>query len=227
MRFVEFGEVAQRLHGKSVAIVGGAPSVLQNAPGFVDAHDVVVRVNNYRTGREQGFRCDVFYSFFGGSIKKSAAELLADGVALCLCKCPDAKPIESNWHESKGKHAGVDFRSIYRARDEWWFCDTFIPTVPHFMRGFELLDRHIPTTGFAAILDVLLCNPARVYLTGFDGFSSGLHNVNEKWRPGDPADPIGHKPELELAWIARNLHNYPLSVDQRLTELIREQLMPA
>ena len=221
MRFVEFAEVADRLRGKSVAVVGGAPSCLDNAPGFVDLHDVVVRVNNYRTGSAQGTRCDVFYSFFGGSIKKTPAELRADGVTLCMAKCPDAKPIESPWHEKMGKSAGVDFRGIYEARRHWWFCDTFIPEVPHFLRTFELLDGHIPTTGFAAILDVLACEPASVYLTGFDGFTSGLHNVNERWRPGNPEDPIGHRPEMELAWIAANLGNYPLSVDAKLTTLIR------
>ena len=174
MRFVEFAEVADRLRGKSVAVVGGAPSCLDNAPGFVDLHDVVVRVNNYRTGSAQGTRCDVFYSFFGGSIKKTPAELRADGVTLCMAKCPDAKPIESPWHEKMGKSAGVDFRGIYEARRHWWFCDTFIPEVPHFLRTFELLDGHIPTTGFAAILDVLACEPASVYLTGFDGFTTDL-----------------------------------------------------
>lgn len=220
MRFVQFSDVAERFRGKSVAIVGGAPSALDNAPGFVDGHQVVVRVNNYKTGPAQGTRCDVFYSFFGGSIRKTPDELRTDGVTLCVCKCPDAKPIESPWHERMGKQTGIDFRYIYRARMDWWFCDTFVPDVPHFLRTFELLDGHIPTTGFAAILDVLACEPASVYLTGFDGFTSGIHH-GEKWKPGDPTDPIGHRPEMELAWLAANLGNHPLSVDGKLTALIR------
>ena len=93
--------------------------------------------------------------------------------------------------------------------------------MPHFLRSFELLDGHISTTGFAAILDVLACEPASLYLTGFDGFTSGLHNVSDKWKPGDPTDPIGHRPEMELAWLAANLGNYPMSVDGKLTALIR------
>lgn len=221
MRFVEWSKVVERFRGRSVAIVGGAPSCLDNATGFVDSHDIVVRVNNYRTGQAQGTRCDVFYSFFGNSIKKAPAELRADGVTLCIAKCPDAKPIGSPWHERHGKQAGIDFRYIYRARKDWWFVDTFVPDVPHFLRSFELLDGHIPTTGFAAILDVLACEPASLYLTGFDGFTSGLHNVSDRWKPGDPTDPIGHRPGMELAWIAANLGNYPMSVDGKLTALIR------
>lgn len=221
MRLVAWSDVVERFRGRSVAIVGGAPSALDNAPGFVDSHDEILRVNNYRTGLAQGTRCSVFYSFFGNSIRKTPAELQADGVTLCMCKCPDAKPISSPWHEQRGKQNGVDFRYIYRARKDWWFGDVFIPGVPHFLRTFELLDGHIPTTGFAAILDVLACEPERLYLTGFDGFTSGLHNVNEKWKPGDPTDPIGHRPEMELAWLAANLENYPLSVDGKLAVLIR------
>jgi len=223
MQFVDFSEVAARLRGRTVAIVGSAPSVLDNAPGSVDSHDVVVRANNYKTGSAQGFRCDAHYSFYGNSIRKTRAELQADGVTLCLCKCPDAKPITSEWHEKHGKQAGIDFTYIYRARKDWWFTDTYIPDVPHFLRTFSLLNGHIPTTGFAAILDVLACQPASVYLTGFDGFTSKLHNVNEAWRPGDPTDPIGHRPEKELAWIAANMSNYPLTADGKLTALIQAQ----
>lgn len=220
MRFVSLVEVVERFHGKRVALVGGAPTVLDNKPGFVDGHDVVVRVNNYRTGEKQGVRCDVFYSFFGGSIKKTAEELKADGVTLCMCKVPNSRPINSAWHESRRKLNGIDFRYIFEVRKSWWFCDTYIPDDAHFIRSFELLGRHIPTTGFAAILDVLGCMPRELYLTGFDGFASGLHNVNEKWRPGDPSDPIGHRPGQELAWLARNADRFPVRFDEALQQRI-------
>jgi hypothetical protein len=220
MRFITFEETAERLHGKSVAIVGSAPSVLGNVPGFVDSHDVVVRVNNYKLGEPQGFRCDVFYSFFGHSIRKTDVELKADGVKLLMCKCPDAKPLESDWHERNCKPLGVDFRYIYQDRKDWWFADTFVPSVEHFMKSFELLGKHVPTTGFSAILDVLACNPKSVYLTGFDFMTSGIHNVDEKWRPGDPSDPIGHRPEREFAWIRDNRRLKPLTFDKHLSSMI-------
>jgi hypothetical protein len=221
MRFVSYSEASEKFIGKTVAIVGSAPSCAENEPGFVDSHDVVVRVNNYRTGDRQGHRCDVFYSFFGGSIKKSIADLKADGVTLCMCKCPNSRPIESEWHSrAPGRVNGIDFRYIYRMRADWWFCDTWIPSTDHFRRSFQLLDRHIPTTGFAAVLDVLAMRPRSVYLTGFDFFSSGLHNVNEKWRPGDPHDPIGHVPEREAKWIATNLGSYPIALDATLERLL-------
>ena len=223
MHSVIFDEAAAYLRGKSVAIVGSAPSVLDNEVGFIDSHEVVVRINNYKISPAAGLRCDVHYSFYGNSIRKTRDELKRDGVKLCICKCPDAKPIESAWHEANYKQAGIDFRYIFELRKDFWFCDTFIPTVKHFMRSFNLLGRHIPSTGFSAILDVLACEPRSVYLTGFDMFSSGLHNVDEPWRPGDPADPIGHRPDLEAKWLRENQSRYPLTFDAKLAELMREK----
>lgn len=220
MRFVTFAEAAEYLRGKTVAVVGSAPSVLDNEPEFVDSHDAVLRVNNYKTGYLQGYRCDVHYAFYGSSVRKSAENLKQDGVKLCMCKCPDAKPLECDWHERNGKLLGIDFRYIYRARADWWFCDTFVPTIEHFLRSFHLLGKHVPSTGFAAILDVLACGPSSVYLTGFDFFASGVHNVDEPWRPGDPADPIGHRPELEAVWLGTNAHRYPLIFDVKLATLL-------
>lgn len=219
MNFLTRSQLRPRFEGKRVAIVGSGPGVLLNAPGYIDEHDVVVRVNNYKIQQPfTGRRTDVHYSFYGSSIKKPAEQLQRDGVTLCMCKCPDAQPIECDWHRANGKMNGIDFRYIYRNRAAWWFCDTYVPTVEEFLAGFELLGWHVPTTGFAAILDVLSLAPASVYLTGFDGFTSGVHNVDEKWRPGDPTDPIGHDPARELAWLRANRARF--LADPKLTALL-------
>lgn len=219
--FCDRGAVVEALHGRRVALVGSGPGVVGNARGFIDGHDVVVRVNNWKLGPAAGRRTDVFYSFFGASIRKTAAEAQSAGVKLCVCKCPDAKFIESRWHAEHGKERGVDFRLIYRERAAWWFCPTYVPTLDEFMAKFRLIGNRVPTTGFAALLDVLACEPASVYLTGFDFFTSGLHNVNERWKPGNPADPIGHAPALEAAWVARNMVHRPITGDLRLQQVLR------
>jgi len=218
--FVSFDRVGETFRGKRVAIVCSGPSCLNHDAGFIDSHDVVVRVNNFLTGPRQGRRADVFYSYFGGAIRRTVAELKQAGVALCVSKVPNAKPIDSEWHEKRGKTKAVDFRYIYRARQHWWFCPTFVPSPEHFLRSFHLLGGRVPTTGFAAILDVLECAPASVYLTGFDGFTSGIHNVNEKWRRGNPDDPIGHRPDLELDWLAGPGQAHPLRCDPALQRII-------
>ena len=80
------------------------------------------------------------------------------------------------------------------------------------------IDLVATTTGFAAILDVLDCQPKNIYLTGFDFFTSGLHNVDERWRPGDPADPIGHRPQAEAHWV--QAHADQFLFDRRLRQLL-------
>lgn len=226
MRFVTFEEAAGTFRGKSVALVGSAPSCLDNEPGFVDSHEVVVRVNNYKTGERQGYRCDVFYSFFGNSIKKLAETLRRDGVRLMMCKLPNSKPLKSEWHEARNKPEGVDYRYIYRNRAAWWFCDTFVPDDARFLTKFESLGKHQPTTGFSAILDILEAKPRSCYLTGFDFFSSKLHNVDEPWRAGDPTDPICHRPDLEAQWLVDNAYRFPVTFDPKLKSLV-DYMAPA
>ncbi len=220
MRFVSRAEVAPVFAGKQVVIVGSGPGVLDNRPGAIDAHDVVVRVNNYKLSPETGRRTDVFYSYFGNAIRKRAEDLVRDGVGLCMCKCPNANAIRSDWHKQRGKLAGVDFRWIYTLRESWWFTETYVPDLAEFLEQFELLGRRIPTTGFAAILTVLSFAPASVHLTGFDFFSSGVHNVNEKWKPGAADDPVGHAPEREAALLRGLELAHPITTDRRLRAVL-------
>lgn len=221
MRWLSRQEVRPRFEGRTVAVVGSGPGILENKPGVIDGHEVVVRVNNYRCiDYRTGRRCDVFYSFFGSSIRKTADELRADGVTLCMSKIPDAQPIESDWHRRNGKMIGVDFRPHFRRRRDWWFCDTYVPTVAEFMVAFDLLGRHMPTSGFAAVIDVLDFGPKRVHLSGFDFFRSKIHNLKDPWRPKNLDDPIGHVPEAELAWLRRAAPTLPITCDPTLERLL-------
>lgn len=209
------------LAGRTVAIVGSGPGVLDNEPGFVDSHEVVIRVNNHRCSAAAGWRTDAHYSFYGSSIKVPREDLIAQGVKLCLCKCPDAKFMESEWHKQRNKPHGVDWRYIYQARRDWWWVPTFVPSVEEFREGFNLLGSHVPTTGFSAVLFALSCRPKSILLTGFDFFASGVHNVDERWRPGDPTDPIGHVPHLERQWLADNLRHHDITCDRRLAGILK------
>ena len=216
MLFSDKERLKSYFQGKTVAIVGSAPSCLMNEPGKIDSHDIVVRVNNYKLMGNTGRKTNVHYSFYGFSVKKSAAEMKHDGVELCMNKCPNSQPIQSDWHRLNGCMAGVDFTQIYKRREHFWFTDTYVPTDEDFLRSFNLLGGHIPTTGFAAILDVLLLEPKLVYLTGFDFFKTRLHNVDEHWRPRKSNDPIGHVPDRERQWLIDNIHNYPIELDKVL-----------
>lgn len=209
-----------------MAIVGSGPGCLDNEPGLIDSFDVVVRISNFKLSPETGGRTDVFYSFFGDSIRKSIADLRRSGVTLCMCKCPNDHAIQSRWHEQHSRMKGVDFRYIYRNRANWWFCDTYIPDTETFLQKFRLLGDHVPTTGFAAVLDILSFSPAHVYLTGFDFFRSGVHNVNERWQARNADDPIAHDPERELQWLRLNAPRLPVTFDKRLNWIMQHGDIP-
>lgn len=212
--------MASILKGKRIALIGSGPGCLSNKPGFIDSHEVVVRVNNHKIGKQQGYRTDIHYSFYGASIRKTAQELKSEGVRLVMCKCPNGQFIDSDWHQKNNKQNGVDFSYIYRYRADWWFCDTYVPTLDEFMSGFNLLGGRVPTTGFSALLDLLSYEPESVYMTGFDFFASKIHNVNERWKPGDPSDPIGHAPEREKDWLVNA--DIPVSFDSHLTKITND-----
>jgi len=213
MHFCDREHVLSVLQGKTVALVGSGPGVAANAKGLVDSHDIVIRVNNHKLTPATGYRTDVHYSYYGNAIKKSAIQLQREGVILCMCKCPNDQFVESEWHRVNGKMNGVDFRWIYEMRASWWFCPTYVPSTAEFVAHFELLGKHVPTTGFAALLDVLSFEPKHIFVTGFDFFTSGIHNLNERWRPNNPADPIRHMPELERDLIRQHVNDLPITLD--------------
>lgn len=218
--FLTWDEVAEIFDRKSVAVVGSGPSCMQNKGERIDDHDLVVRVNNYKLAPiKTGKRTDVHYSFYGNSIKKTAQQLQSDGVKLCMCKCPDARFIESEWHTKRGAEHGIDYRWIYNQRAGWWFSDVYAPTKERFQEYFDLMQNHIPTTGFQCILEILKTPARSIYITGFDFFSSRIHNVDERWQPGRPDDPIGHRPELEREYI-RNLMDSRVSYDKALSDIV-------
>lgn len=192
--------------GKRVVIFGSAPSALNNSARNIDKYDVIVRVNNYKTkGFELkvGSRTDVHYAFYGTSVRKTAEELKEDGVYLCMCKCPDAKVLDHHKMVTfDSQNLGGDFRYIYKNRKNFWFTKTYVPEKLELEIIMSRLDGHMPTTGFAAIMTIMEANPKELYITGFDGFTSKLHNINEPWRDkSERIDPTCHNPDKELDYL--------------------------
>ncbi len=197
--FVKKDWIKDYFNNKRVAIFGSAPNCLDNDGQEINKYDIIVRVNNYKIkGYEShvGSRTDVHYAFYGSSIRKTKEELINDGVKLCMCKCPNAYLFDHNvpWDP---KNHGSDFRWIYHNRKDFWFCPVYVPTKEDFMNYYDALNGHIPTTGYACILDIIQCNPSELYITGFDGFTTKIHNVNELWREKHRDDPIAHMPNAE------------------------------
>jgi hypothetical protein len=216
--YIDLNNVKERFKDKEVIIIGSAPSCLQNTRNFVESFDEIVRINNYKTkGIDKrgnhydytdkvGERTDYHFSFYGGSVKKTQADLRK--IKAHLCKCPNDVCHITEWAKQNGQIQGGDFRPLYRRREGFWVAPVYIPEKYHYLKLFRHLDDHVPTTGFYAIWEIMRCKPKRLYITGFDFFSSGVHNVDEKWKAGKKEDPICHVPEKEKeilkAWYRDN-----------------------
>ena len=120
-----------------------------------------------------------------------------------MCKCPnDFCFPHHEMVEWDPPNRGGDFRWIYENRQDFWFGPVYIPTVDDFMKYYNDLGGHVPTTGYSCILDVLRCDFKELYITGFDGFHSKTHNINEGWRDKKHRyDPVCHVPEVEIKRI--------------------------
>lgn len=219
--------------GKTVAIVGSAPSVLNNIASNIDSCDLVVRINNYKTKgidlknipydytAQVGVRVDYHYSFYGGSIRTTQKDLKEAGCKGHLCKCPNDDCHVTDWHKQKNFTQGGDFRPIYRRRHDFWIAPVYVPEKAHYMKLFNILDKHVPTTGFACIWEIAQLEPKYMYITGFDFFSSGKHNTDEIWRPGHQDDPIKHTPDKEAELLKQWAYkNKMYRLDEQLRGLL-------
>lgn len=193
------------IKGKRVCLVGGGPSALNNRAGYIDSFDTVVRVNQFKlTGNNTGRRVDVHFSFFGNSVKTNRLELINAGCKVCVIKSPPWKVIHSEWKANKSSRSAINPEYIYRAREKWWPCPAVIISEDELLSDFFMLGGHVPTTGFSAMMAILRRYPAILYMTGFDFFESGKHNLNERWEGIDSRNPIRHRPDLEYEFIKGN-----------------------
>lgn len=220
-------EVRDYFKGKRVCVMGSAPSCLDNVGSDIDGYDSVVRVNNFKiVGFEDkvGTKCDVHYSFYGNSIRVNFDYLKLLGVKLHMCKCPNGEPYagiyDYAWHRKHAKgDYGYNFEYIYKLRNGKWIAPVYIPDISHYLQLFNFLGCASPTTGFAAIWELIQCELKELYITGFDFFTSKMHNVNEHWRAGKPDDPLRHEPEREREHVRQWSQLPHVRIDNRLKEL--------
>lgn len=165
---------------KSVIVLGSAPNLLNTPSTVINAHDIVVRVNNFKLYNECD-RADVFYSFFGKSIRTPLQRLKQLNCQLMMCKCPDV-PIEvKNRDGSINEKLTDDYGWIYDFRTEWFEqaqIPFFIQTEDNFNENNKMVGQ-IMTTGVAAIFDIYRYNPKKMYFAGFDFGMSKMHNINK------------------------------------------------
>jgi hypothetical protein len=195
-------------YNKSVIILGSAPSVKENKAEFLESFDVIVRLNNYKFFNEC-VRTDIYYSYFGRSIKKTKQDIINDDIKYIICKYPNC-----NWGDPKD---GIqdNWSWVYEYRKGFFPIPYYIPSNKVFKENFDILNR-VPTTGIAAILDIFRFKPKSIYISGFDFFSSKIHNIGEPWKDGDG----NHDLEKEK-WLIKIMYRLNLiDVDNKIKDLL-------
>ena len=156
----------------NVAVVGNAGYLAGLAQGeLIDAHQLVVRLNNFRTigfERAVGARCDIFFTSFFKDISFDRPELAS--VAHVVSSVPN------NLYRSKsarlfhrhGEHLAEGMEKLGRR-------EAYVPS-PEAFRDACTRCGAVPSTGFMAIEFVLRHLRCRsVFVTGFSFFRGREH----------------------------------------------------
>ena len=164
------GRYRHYLKGKKVCIVGPAPKIIGNSYGkVIDSYDVVVRLNNGYTfcdkyGVDIGTRNDIIYQTAIPKLGRGTTmpiETLQDNVKWVCCSFPDEKHREKICNFIK--HVDNRIPIHIMDKDRWGVLASSI--------GEQVEKGSIPpTTGLAAIFDLLDYDIEKLYITGFTFF---------------------------------------------------------
>lgn len=202
------------IRGKSLLLLGSAPSVVNVTPEFMQSFDLIARVNNFLPFNSCN-RADIWYTMAGGSIFRTNGELKNAGCKLCFLKNPFAKVVGPTPLTTQ------DSRPLYaKWRRKWFELPWYIQKKQHWAWLNQQIGQ-IVTTGLSAIVDLYRFNPARLHIAGFDFFSSMKHNINvpahiKPW-------PCHHDFRGEMLFCRRFVRQYRnITVDETIEKIFNE-----
>lgn len=171
--WAELAESAET-RAASLAIVGNAGYLagLDQGPR-IDGHDLVLRMNNFRTHgfeRQVGRRCDIFLTGFCQDVEFSRPELRSTQFILSSIPANFRKLPVMKIHTRGGEWVTAGLIAMGRRV-------AYVPDVDDFAGRIRQIGRY-PTTGAMAILLALeqlagVCS--NVYITGFSFFDGPTH----------------------------------------------------
>ncbi|MEM9657214.1 MAG: glycosyltransferase family 29 protein [Planctomycetota bacterium] len=208
-------------NGASVALVGNAGYLIDSPNGrFIDQHDVVIRMNNFRTlGYEKsvGRRTDVFLTNFWIDIDYSRPELAEVPIVV------SSSPNNFRTRRRQGvtvRHAPL----VNTGMAKMGRRVVFAPTLPWFVERIGSIGRY-PTTGAvgAMLLTEYLLNFCHdAYVTGFSFFTGRNHYFSKRFR-----DTANHNVDRERRFLSDclrpHLESGRIRVDDRLRRLLQQQ----
>lgn len=170
-------EVKKYIEGKSIIVLGSAPCVKNVTSNMLKSFDIIVRLNNYKHFCDCK-KTDIYFSFFGSSIKISEKQLKEDGCKFIVYKYP---AIDFTRHHKHQDGFALDCRNEKYKRN--WNIPFYRVPKNSFINNYLMTDR-IMTTGLSAIIEMIRLG-GDVTIAGFDFFESKIHNLDEPWKNGD------------------------------------------
>jgi len=228
------------IEGNRVALVGPAETIQGEHLGHeIDEYDVVVRMNTVfdylpLTGdlaATYGTRTDVLYltrwlldkyhrqtGDFADRIKANAIEYLVcanNGMHGSIGKTSERFAKLRRLMQVRGMQTRLRFADLAGESIRWWLRQVV---------GYELCGR----TGFVALLDLLLQDPAELFVCGFSMYHGGGNRFREDCAPDlhpegshDLKRRRNHNSFAELEILRHMVAVYPnLKLDRTLTELV-------
>jgi len=214
------GKLSDMLKGSSVAICGSAPSIQDNRDGYIDKHDIVVRMNNFKLLRSCGEKKHIYYSYFGKAIRKNASEI--NEFEVVMCKYPEVDFTGHTYGETDAGYS-ENFIKFYENKKSFFnkiFVPVWKPRLSEWTQNFLSIGR-IPSTGLSCILDILRFKPKKIYITGFDFFSTMMHNVNE---PITQKELSRHDFEREKEFFEKIVRYEPVELDKHLKKIFGDTI---
>ena len=192
------------IHGKTVAVVGNGPSEVGKGKGpEIDAHDIVIRLNNYRTEgfeADYGSKTDIWIRGFGGNDLldyTNKNQYVFAGITGSYYFIP------LYW----------DFQLdiLYRDLIEQKINTGYI-SCSLYSKLVAITDLLSPTTGFSALYTLLHSKCKKITPYGFsfqqeksDGYAS--HYFNDRDENEARERSVWHSLDKESEWIIKLLKN--------------------
>lgn len=208
--------------GKRVCVIGGADTILMKKNGkYIDEYDVIIRVNKGIELIEKqkeflGSRTDyLFHSFYDINDENKGSPLTID-----LWKNSGLKKIIYAYPSSE-KNFQWQFIKFNKLKSNLPLCET---TKEQYLNILNVLNLHIPTTGFVALKTVFDSNPKELFITGFSFFKTPM---NSEYRTCSKEEfnalitDTHHNHDLEYKYIKKIYDQNPniIKVDDGLKKL--------
>jgi hypothetical protein len=214
-----WSELAERpeVQHASLAIVGNAGYLAELSQGArIDAHDLVLRMNNFRLAgfeRQVGRKLDIFFTTFHQDVDLTnppleKARFIATSVPFNVLK----RPVGLQQRHASFVAAGVRRLSGGEA---------YVPDTSYFVAARRTIGRY-PSTGAMAILlaiDFLLPVCGQIFVTGFSFFEGQGHYFHS-----GPVVPRNHDPRREMDFVRAKLERPVASGRVQLDPRMSQQL---